>query len=157
MLLWRRNITRRLLYTRGKDLFTGVLFIYFVHVTVQRPSSFPLNLSHEPLFLCWDHSVAGMKTVELPPTPFSRTNFHASSSSLVPFLIFFFSRTGTVRYGFPAVFIHSPLPTTQTFREMEIKSKWNYVCISKTKPSPPQAPSHLRRPFVNLLTKLVSR
>ena len=28
------------------------------------------NLSHEPLFLCWDHSVAGMKTVELPPPPF---------------------------------------------------------------------------------------
>ena len=40
----------------------------------------PLNLSPEPLFLCWEHSVPGMKTVELtphpPPPPLSPTNFH---------------------------------------------------------------------------------
>ena len=97
-----------------------------------RPSCFPLNLSHEPLFLCWDHSVAGMKTVELtPPPPFSRTNFHAFSSSLVPFLIFFISAT--------TVDSRQLKPSG----EIEIKREWNYVRISKTKAPPPTSPPTL--------------
>ena len=48
-----------------------------VHVT-----SFPLISLTNRLFLCWEHSVPGMKTVELtphphPPLPLSPTNFHA--------------------------------------------------------------------------------
>ena len=65
----KQSTFEQLFNLKACDLFTGVLFIYFVHVPVQRPSCFPLNLSHEPLFLCWDHSIAGMKTVELPPPP----------------------------------------------------------------------------------------
>ena len=93
----KQSTFEQLFHLKASDLFTSVLFICFVHVTVQRPSCFPLNLSHEPLFLCWDHSVAGMKTFELLPSPFSCTNFHNFSSSLVPFLIFFTSTAGTVR------------------------------------------------------------
>ena len=100
LLFWKakQSTFEQLFHLKASDLFTGVLFIYFVHATVQRPSCFPLNLSHEPLFLCWDHSVASMKTVELSPPP-SRTNFHAFSSSLVPFLIFLISTAGTVRFS----------------------------------------------------------
>ena len=47
-----------------------------------------------PASVYWVPRVAGMKTVELTPS-LSRTNFHAFSSSLVPFLIFFISTAGT--------------------------------------------------------------
>ena len=48
--------------------------------------------------------------------PLFRTNFHAFSAYLVPFLTFLISTAGTVR--FPAAFIHSRLPTTRTLREI---------------------------------------
>ena len=67
-----------------------------VHVT-----SFPLISLTNRFFLCWEHSVPGMKTVELTPTPTPPPTFPYQFSRL------------------PAAFIHSRLPTTQTFREIE--------------------------------------
>ena len=111
------------------------------------------NLSHEPRFLCWDHSVAGMKTVDLPPS-FSRTNYHTFSSSLVPFLIFFISTTGTVRFSRR---FHPQSTPDNSNLQGKSRSKENGTTSAsrKLKPLLP----HLRRPCVNLLTqpKLVSR
>ena len=141
LLFWKakQSTFEQLFHLKASDLFTGVLFIYFVHVTVQRPSCFPLNLSHEPLFLCWDHSVAGMKTVELPPPPL----FSYQLSHLLLFprtlsnILHFHGRYGTV---------FTPLLSTVDSRqlkpsgEIEIKREWNYVRISKAKPPPPPLP-----------------
>ena len=35
----KQSTFEHLFHLKGSDLFTGVFFIYFVHVTVQRPSS----------------------------------------------------------------------------------------------------------------------
>ena len=131
----KQSTLEQLFNLKTSDLFTGALFIYFVHVTVQRPSCFPLNVSHEPLFLCWDHGVAGMKTVELPPLPpFPVPIITPSPPPSYPFSYHFDDRYGTV---------FSPLSSTVDSRQLkpsvaiEIKSEWNYVRISKTKPPPP--------------------
>ena len=111
----------------------GVLFIYFVHVPVQRPSCFPLNLSHEPLFLCWDHSVAGMKTVEFPPPPFSYQFLRLLlPSRTLSNILHFHGRYGTV---FP------PLSSTVNYRQLKptgkSRSKVNGTTSASRELSPP--------------------
>ena len=123
-----------------------MLFIYFVHVTVQRPSSFPLNLSHEPLFLCWDHRVASMKTVELPPPPHPLFPYQFSRLLLLPRtlsnIFLFQDRYGTV---FP------PFSSTVYSRQLKpsgkSRSKVNGTTSASRKLSrPPLPPNSLTSP-----------
>ena len=96
-----------------------------VHVT-----SFPLISLTNRFFLCWEHSVPGMKTVELPPPPPPPSHF------LLPIFT-------------PSRRFHPQLTTNnsnlQGNREklINFKSKWNYVRISKTKAPPPTSPPTL--------------
>ena len=92
-----------------------------------------------------------------PPPPFSLTNYHTFSSSLVPFLIFFISTAGTVRFSRR---FHPQSTPDNSNLQGKSRSKENGTTSASRKlsrPPPPQIPPHLRRPCVNLLTKLVSR
>ena len=150
------NQAFHLFHLKASDLFTGVLFIYFVHVTVQQPSYFPLYLSYEPHFLCWDHTVAGMKTFELRPPPLFPYQF--SRLPLLPRtlsnILDFHGRYDTV---FPS--LSSTVDSRQLKPSGKSRSKVNGTTSASRKLSrpPPQIPPHLRRPCANLLTKLVSR
>ena len=96
-----------------------------VHVT-----SFPLISLTNRFFLCWEHSVPGMKTVELTPHPHPPSHF--------PLPIFTPSR----RFHPQSTTNNSNLQGNRE-KLINFKSKWNYVRISKTKAPPPTSPPTL--------------
>ena len=143
---------------KTSDLFTGALVIYLCTWLFNDLLVFPL-ISLTNRFFC-DGTIVlpAWKPLSYRPR-FPVPIFTPSPPSSYPFSYSSSPRRyGTVRFS--RRFHPQSTPDNsnlQTFREIEIKSEWNYVRISKTKPPPPQIPPHLRRLNVNLLTKLVSR
>ena len=105
---------------------------------------------------CWHENLCVKPpSPPAPPPPLSRTNFHAFSASLVPFLIFLISMAGTVRFSHCSQPQSTPDNSNfQGNREklINFNSEWNYATSRKLKPLLPNSPTS-----PSTLCKLVSR